>query len=187
MMEAIRTTMRRHSLYLLKLSIAAALGTLLVFISAVVKQSAVPDRPIGILHIAALLIFTVTWVVMVLFGVLLSPFFIGVLGSLFGIIDFFLASPLMGIWKAIPGRWEHGQNLLEIDDICVFFFHTMATCLWPLHLCRLINIPTWSHTFEALTTSFITNYTNFIHTAHFTVIVIAVEALPICASTITLV
>lgn len=175
----------RHGLFGLYLTIllasigvvlgATGAGIVFVFVvNAVVKDIATRDQLICILHDALRIVpgFIVLFILSgcgvllsgcsVLLsgcGVFLSLFFTGVVGSLFGIIDLFLAAPILGIWRVIPQRWEYRRDqLFDIGAVYVFFIHAMATSLWPIHLFRLMGIPSWTRTFEALATSFNRNY-----------------------------
>lgn len=146
-------------------------GSVLVFVvNATVKHIAIRDQSICILD--ATLRIVPGFAVLFMFsacGVFLSLFFITVVGSLFGIIDLFLVALVLSMWRGNPHRWEYGRDdMFDIDSVYVFFIHTMATCLWPIHLFRLIGMPSWSPSFEALATSFINTYSHYIQTAYFT-------------------
>lgn len=164
-------------------------GSVLVFVvNAIVKHIAIRDQSICILD--ATLRIVPGFAVLFMFsacGVFLSLFFITVVGSLFGIIDLFLVALVLSMWRGNPHRWEYGRDdMFDIDSVYVFFIHTMATCLWPIHLFRLIGMPSWSPSFEALATSFINTYSHYIQTAYFTTLDYAFEPDPTCASPIIL-
>lgn len=164
-------------------------GSVLVFtVNAIVKHIAIRDQSICILD--ATLRIVPGFVVLFIFsacGVFLSLFFITVVGSLFGFIDLLLVALVLSMWRGNPHRWEYGRDdMFDIHSVYVFFIHSMATCLWPTHLLRIIGMPSWSPSFEALATSFINTYSHYIQTAYFTTLDCAFKPDPACASPIIL-
>lgn len=105
--------------------IAATSASILLVIHAILEeidwsleQITTQDQSIYILHgtlgtvakLVVLLVFSGCGVLLSSCGVFLSLFFTGVVGSVFGFIDLFLAAPVLIIWRVIPQRWEYRRD-----------------------------------------------------------------------------